>query len=129
MNKRSVFLALVAVLVVGAAAYAHGGGLPRMGGMGGFGHGEYYRGECQRDGDERGTQGIGMQRGALNAEVPQDVRDKMQDLHRTNLELRLALAQDKPDVNTARLLFGKAQKLRNEIAKWRFEKYMETLSK
>ncbi|MDT8285395.1 MAG: hypothetical protein RQ767_07685 [Thermovirgaceae bacterium] len=132
MNKRSVFLALAAVLVVSAAAYAHGGGFPGMGGfegMGGYGHGEYHRGECQRDGDEGDARGSGIYRGGLNAEVPQDVRDRMQELRRTHLEMRLALSQDKPDVNTARLLFGKAQKLQNEIAKWRFEKYMETLSR
>jgi len=126
MNKKVMLLALAIVLAVGAAAYAHGGGFP---GMGGFGNGEYYQGVCQRDGDEKDTQGIGMHRGNKNADMPQEIIVKMQELRRTNLEMRLALAQDKPDVNTARLLFGKTQKLHNELAKWRFEQYLGTLSK
>lgn len=126
MNKKVMLLALAIVLAVGAAAYAHGGGFP---GMGGSGNGEYYQGGCQRDGDERDAKGIGMYRGYRNADLPKDISVKMQELQRTNLEMRLALAQDKPDVNTARLLFGKTQKLHNELAKWRFEQYLETLSK
>lgn len=126
MNKKVMLLALAIVLAVGAAAYAHGGDLPRMGG---FGNDGYYHGECQREVDERDVKGFGMYRGNLNADIPQDISVKMQKLRRTNLEMRLALAQDKPDVNKARLLFGKTQKLHNELARWRFERYLETLSK
>ena len=96
MNRKSVFLALAAVLVIGAAAYAHGGaGFP---GMGGFGHGEYHQGERQGNGDGRDGKGVGMHRGNRNEEMPQEISVKMQELQRTNLEMRLALAQDKPDV-------------------------------
>ena len=126
MNKKVALLALAIVLVVGAAAYAHGGGSQ---GMGGFGQGEYYQGEFHGDGNGRNSQGDAIHRGNRNAEVPQEIRTKMQELRRTNLEMRLALAQDKPDVNKARLLFGKTQKLHNELSKWRFEQYIGSLSK
>ena len=97
--------------------------------MGGFGHGEYYQGGCRGDWDERDAQGIGIYGGNPKADMPQEIRVKMQELQRTHLEMRLALAQDKPDVDKARLLFGKTQKLHNELAKWRFEQYLETLAK
>lgn len=126
MNKKVMLLALAIVLAVGAAAYAHGGDLPRMGGSG---QGEYNQGVCQGDGNGRDDQGAGMHRGNRNADMPQEMRTKMQELQRTNLEMRLALAQDKPDINKARLLFGKTQKIQNELGKWRFEQYLEKLSK
>jgi Spy/CpxP family protein refolding chaperone len=123
MKKRTVLLALAAVLVIGTAAYAHGGG---FGGMGGFGPGMGF------DGSDRvntGNRNNMMHRNAQDIQIPQDIKDKMQEMQRTNLEMRLALSQEKPDVNKARLLFGKVQKLQNELSKWRFERYLETISK
>lgn len=123
MNKKVLLLALAIVLAVGAAAYAHGGGFE---GKGGFGPWMDFDGSGQA---RMGNRGDGIHRNAQEANVPQEIRDKMQELRRTNLEMRLALAQDKPDVNKARLLFGKTQKLHNELAKWRFESYLESLTK
>ena len=123
MKKRTVLLALAAVLVIGTAAYAHGGG---FGGMGGFGPGMGFEGS---DKAYQGNRSGGMHRNAQDLQIPQEMKDKMQVMQRTNLEMRLALSQDKPDVNKARLLFGKFQKLQNEVSKWRFERYLETLSK
>ncbi|MDO9507857.1 MAG: hypothetical protein Q7I97_00720 [Thermovirgaceae bacterium] len=120
MKKRAVFIALAAIMVTGAAAYAFGGG------MGGFGPGMDFDGSC---GPKMGNRGFRMQRNAQPIEFPKEISNKMQEMQRTNLEMRLALTKEKPDVNTARLLFGKAQKLQNELSKWRFERYLETLSK
>lgn len=123
MNKKAILLALAVVFVLGSVAYAHSGG---SGGMGMFAP------WMDNDGSARTkmtNRGAGLQRNAHSIEFPQEIRDKMQELHRTRLEMRLELAQEKPDVEKARLLFEKVQKSQGELAKWRFEKYLETLTK
>ncbi|HPD96710.1 MAG TPA: hypothetical protein PLP89_00155 [Synergistales bacterium] len=124
MNKKSILLALAAVFVIGSVAYAHGGG---FGSMGGFGPGMDFDGSGRAA--KMGNRNLAMERNSQNIQIPDEIRAKMQELQRTHLEMRLALTQEKPDVNKARLLFGKAQKLQNELSKWRFEEYVKTLSK
>jgi parvulin-like peptidyl-prolyl isomerase len=95
--------------------------------MGGFAPGMDFDGSGSAT--KTGNRNLAMQRNGQDVQIPQDIRDKMQELRRTNLEMRLSLAQEKPDINKARLLFGKTQKLQNELSRWRFEEYVKTLGK
>ncbi|HDQ92928.1 MAG TPA: hypothetical protein ENN89_02295 [Synergistetes bacterium] len=124
MNKKAILLALAAVFVIGSVAYAHGGG---FGGMEGFAQGMGFDGSGRMA--KIGNRNPAVHRNAQEIQVPDEIRDKMRELQRTNLEMRLALTQEKPDVNKARLLFGQAQKLQNELSRWRFEEYVKTLGK
>ncbi|NLO56488.1 MAG: hypothetical protein GX108_05480 [Thermovirga sp.] len=121
MKKRAVLLALAAVLAIGSAAYAYGGP------YGSFGAGMGFDGFCGPRMMHRG--GYSRDRNVRKVDYPKEILDKMNELQRTRLEMRLALTQDEPDVNKAKLLFSKAQDIRNEISLWRFERYIESLKK
>jgi hypothetical protein len=43
--------------------------------------------------------------------------------------MRLALTEEEPDVARARELFEKSQEIRNEIARWHFERALENFQK
>ena len=121
MKKRAVLLALAAVLAIGSAAYAYGGS------HGSFGGGMGFDGFCGPRMMHRG--GNFRDRNVQRVDYPKEILDKISELQRTHLEMRLALAQDEPDVNKAKLLFSKAQGIRNEISLWRSENYIESLKK
>ena len=74
---------------------------------------------------EAATSGTGTKR----VDYPKEILDKIGELQRTHLEMRLALTQEKPDLEKARSLFSRAQEIRNEISLWRFESYIESLKK
>ena len=61
----------------------------------------------------------------MGKDVPQAIRNLMNEAHRTNLQLRLALTEDKVDAAKAKALFEKAQELRGKIARWRFEESLK----
>ena len=123
MRRNVMILAVVALVAFAGSAFAHGhggwGGGHRMGGTdaalcgeGGFGGGP--------QGEPRG-QGTRM----MGKDVPQAIRNLMNEAHRTNLQLRLALTEDKVDAAKAKALFEKAQELRGKIARWRFEESLK----
>ncbi len=121
MNKKVVLLALVVVMMASTTALAFGGGMkdfgPRM--------------DFDGSGRARMAQRCGFQRdrNVQKIDYPQEIQEQFRELRRTHLEMRLALAQDEPDIDKAKLLFEKARGIRNEIAKWRFERYIESLKK
>ena len=61
----------------------------------------------------------------MRTEVPQAVRHLLDEAHRTQLQLRLALTEDKVDAAKAKALFEKVQDLRGKIARWRFEENLK----
>jgi hypothetical protein len=139
MNKKIILLALVGLLVVAGAAFAHWGGPApwmyqdgRFGGCRGGGPGPrmYQDGQFGGGGLRGGAmygenvRGMGAGPQYLN-NYPEDILKKMNDLRRTNLELRLALIDEKPDEGEVRSLFEKAEQLRKEIHTWRFEQFMK----
>ena len=125
-KKIIVLLAFVGILAVAGVAFAHWGGGPgpqrwvgnqqlvgcwaeNMGRMA-FGGG-YLRGAPVRRGD-------------LSI-YPEEIVDKMNELHRANLKLRLAMIENKPDEQKIRSLFEKSEQLRKEIQSWRFEQLLK----
>jgi hypothetical protein len=62
-------------------------------------------------------------------QLPAEITDKMVILQRTHLEMQLALTEEEPDVARARELFEKSQEIRNEIARWQFERVLENFQK
>ena len=90
MKKRAVLLALAAVLAIGSAAYAYGGSHGSFGGGMGFdrfcGPRMMHRGGNFRD------------RNVQRVDYPKEILDKISELQRTHLEMRLALAQDEPRI-------------------------------
>ena len=125
MRRNVMILAVVALVAFAGSAFAYGhggwGGGHCMGGTdaalwGGGGSG--FGGGPQ--GEPRG-QGVRM----MGKDVPQAIRNLMNEAHRTNLQLRLALTEDKVDAAKAKALFEKAQELRGKIARWRFEESLK----
>jgi len=150
MGKKIVLLAIAGVLVISAAAFAHGGwgsrGGMHYGAWGnqalcpgpGYGYGSGYGpGMMWADPDDGSWQGFrqrsfGPRQGYGSdgrVEFPAEITEKMRGLQRTHLEIRLALTEGTPDVQKARQLFERSQELRNELARWRFERYLENLEK
>lgn len=133
MKKRAVLLALAALLTIGTAAYAYGGPYGRFGpGMDGASYGRFGAGMgggafCGSRMSSRG--GYFRDRDTKRVDYPKEILDKIGELQRTHLEMRLALTQEKPDLEKARSLFSRAQEIRNEISLWRFESYIESLKK
>jgi len=138
MNKKIILLALAGLLVVAGVAFAHGGGPARwmyqdgrFGGCWGGGP-RWMHQDGQFDGQgplggmmyQKGLRGPGAGPQALN-NYPEDILKKMNDLRRTNLELHLALTDEKPDEGKIKRLFEKAEQLRKEIHTWRFEQFMK----
>ncbi len=142
MGKKVVLLALVGVMVFSVSAFAHGGSVM---GMAGDNWGDRF--QCfgprmmwagpeegpavDRQGNwQRGFRGGAWRQDAgTRVELPAEIKAKMTELQRTHLEMRLALMQEDPDVAKARELFGKAQEIRNEVARWHFERALEELQK
>ncbi len=146
MGKRIVLLAMAGILVLSAAAFAHGGwggrGGMHYGAWGsqalcpGYGYGPGYGSgmmwAAPNDGRwQRFRQGqLGPRKGYdsdRRVEFPEEITEKMRALQRTHLEIRLALTEDKPDAQKARQLFERSQELRNELARWRFERFLANL--
>ncbi len=142
MSKKIVLLALAAVMVFTVSAFAHGGpGMgPRAGDWGdsaqffgpgmmwcGFGAGW---GMPRQGGWHMGPWSGGLRQGVdEQVQLPAEIIDKMAILQRTHLEMQLALTEEEPDVARARELFEKSQEIRNEIARWQFERVLENFQK
>jgi len=142
MSKKIVLLALAAVMVFSVSAFAQGG--PGMGPMAGnwgdsaqfFGPGMMWSGFGAPWGmPGQGGWRMGPWSGALRqgageqVQLPAEITDKMVILQRTHLEMQLALTEEEPDVAKARELFEKSQEIRNEIARWQFERFLENFQK
>lgn len=142
MSKKIVLLALAAVMIFSVSAFAQGG--PGMGPMAGdwgdsaqfFGPGMMWSGFGAPWGmPGQGGWRMGPWSGALRqgageqVQLPAEITDKMVILQRTHLEMQLALTEEEPDVAKARELFEKSQEIRNEIARWQFERFLENFQK
>ena len=118
MRRNVLVLAVVALVAFAGSAFAYG-----HGGWGGGCRGGEPRALCGGEGDPQGVHsGFGAR---MRTEVPQAVRHLMDEAHRTQLQLRLALTEDKVDAAKAKALFEKAQELRGKIARWRFEESLK----
>jgi hypothetical protein len=142
MSKKIVLLALAGVMVFSVSAFAYGG--PGMGFLAGnwgdsaqcFGPGMMWsgidgdRGTPRQGGWHRDHRSGKLRQGAdERVQLPAEITDKMTVLQRTHLEMRLALTEEKPDVARARELFEKSQEIRNEVARWHFERALENFQK
>jgi Spy/CpxP family protein refolding chaperone len=121
VTKKVILLALVVVMMASTAALAFGGGMKDFGPRMDF--------DCSGSTRMVPRQGLQRDRNVQQIEYPQEIQAQFSELRRTHLEMRLALAQEEPDIDKAKLLFEKAQGIRNEISKWRFERYIESLKK
>lgn len=133
LSAAAVFLLATSALAWGGRGRADfGGGCPMFSGpsmdgcsmMGGpMGEREVMRGQ----GGPMCGQGF-RGRGMAGREVPAEIRAKMTEMMRTRYEMKLALLDEKPDRGKITALFEKGLALRNELAKWRFEQRMNSLS-
>jgi hypothetical protein len=132
--------ALGLILALAVVAYAHGGGSFRYGHPMGMGPMmEYGQGMNGQTGDSRSIGHCGNFRGrerwSLDEKhrdgsfqnMPDELRKSMEAIHRTRLELRLALTDKPLDEDKVRQLHGKILKLHDEMARWRFEQTLEQM--
>lgn len=115
--------ALGLILALAVVAYAHGGGSFRYGhpmGMGSMM--EYGQGMNGQTGD---SGSIGHCGNFQN--MSDELRKSMEAIHRTRLELRLALTDKPLDEDKVRQLHGKILKLHDETARWRFEQTLDKM--
>lgn len=142
MGKKVVLLALAGVLVFSVSAFAYGG--PGKGpAVGNWGTGlqcfgprmMWFDSDGSRQADRQENRnrvprwGGWRQKTDARAELPAEITEKMTALQRTHLEMRLALTEETPDVEKARELFEKSRELRNEIARWHFDRALESFRK
>lgn len=145
--KRSILaVALIAVVLAAGAAFAHGGMWNR--GFGGRGcpgggsvpymgqggpermHGPFGDKDYPRD-NEYGRCGFSSNRGRRSGKdsIPKEISDKMTEMQKLNLDMRREMLEEKPDVDLLRELHDKMQKIRNDMAGWHFEQYLNSLNK
>ena len=79
------------------------------------------------EGHWRGSSNRG--RGWNNSRFPREVSDKMTEIQKLQLDMRREMLEEKPDIELLRELHGKMQKIRNEMADWHFNQYLESLNK
>jgi hypothetical protein len=117
-NKRMILAALAVTMILAFAgsALAHCGRY----GDGGWGLG--------RDGGDRWHgRGSGGPRYS-NADVPQEIRDKMDAARGVMDELRAELSKSPVDKDRALALFRRGRDIRNEISEWFFLRRVENIS-
>jgi Spy/CpxP family protein refolding chaperone len=123
--RKTILSVMAAALVLAAAAgaFAWGGG---YGGSGwddcgpGFMMGP---GGSGPDGDRDGRPG--PRGGQFMRNAPAEIQSAMRELHRADLQIRLALTEDKVDVAKARAIFEKQLKLQEQVTRWRFEEMLK----
>ncbi len=144
MKRYIVAIALVALVLAAGAAFAHGymwnkghgenscpggGSLPFMGqgGPGMYGPQRDEDHHMRPEGHWRGSSNRG--RGWNNSRFPREISDKMTEIQKLQLDMRREMLEEKPDIDLLRELHGKMQKIRNEMADWHFNQYLESLNK
>lgn len=60
-------------------------------------------------------------------EVPAEIAQKMRDLERAQLELRMLFLEDKVDQKKAKELHEKMISLRTDISRWQFEQRLKQI--
>lgn len=60
-------------------------------------------------------------------EVPAEIAQKMRDLERAQLELRMLFWEDKVDQKKAKELHEKMISLRTDISRWQFEQWLKQI--
>lgn len=144
MKRYIVAVALVALVLVAGVAFAHGdmwnrghrgnscagdGSLPYMGqgGPGMYGSQGDEDHHLRPEGHWRGYSNRG--RGWNNSRFPREINDKMKEIQKFQLDMRREMLEEKPDIELLKDLHGKMQKIRNEMADWHFNQYLESLNK
>lgn len=126
-------LGALLVLLIGGSAFAFYGSGPRsMWGAGRGGPGmwggwcpgpAYMWGGYDGDDDFGGRKGLG--RYPYKYEVPAEIAQKMRDLERTQLELRMLFLEDKLDQKKATELHERILSLRTDVSRWQFEQWLK----
>ncbi|MBN1333948.1 MAG: hypothetical protein JW971_09315 [Synergistales bacterium] len=141
MKKTIITLAVIGVLIVAVAAFAHGdyrgrGYFGRSCTMGGS---EYMRGPGYRMGPEDGhmwrSENDGLRRSGAGRHwdqrnnVPSNMVEKMNEMKKLNLQMRMEFLEDEPDRNKLMELHNRIQDLRREMVDRHFREYVEGLGK
>lgn len=120
-------LGALLVLLIGGSAFAFYGSGPRSmwgTGWGGWCPGPAYMwGGYDGDDDFGGRKGLG--RYPYKYEVPAEIAQKMRDLERTRLELRMLFLEDKLDQKKATELHERILSLRTDVSRWQFEQWLK----
>lgn len=144
MKRSLVIVALLAMVLVAGAAFAHGGGWNR--GFNGKNCGSLSSSSCnfQQSQGERlncnsgvSTQGKNetacgrrsSDRRYVNNSLPQEMRNKMTEIQKLNLDMRREILEEEPDMELLKELHGKIQTLRNQMDDWHFEQYIASIMK
>jgi hypothetical protein len=75
------------------------------------------------DDDFGGRKGLGGY--PYRYEVPAEIAQKMRDLERTQLELRMLFLEDKLDQKKATELHERILSLRTDVSRWQFEQWLK----
>lgn len=144
MKRSLVIVVLLAMVLVAGAAFAHGGGWNR--GFNGKNCDSLSSSSCsvqqpqggrlncnsgffaQRK-NEAGCGGRSSGRRYGNNSLPQEMRNKMTEIQKLNLEMRREMLEEEPDLDLLRELHGKIQILRNHMDDWHFEQYISGIMK
>lgn len=144
MKRALVVGALLAVVLAAGAAFAHGGGWSR--GLNGRSCDSMLSTSCNVQQPQVGRlnckSGVSTQRkneagcGRRNSDrryannsLPQEMRNKMTEIQKLNLEMRREMLEEEPDMDLLREFHGKIQTLRNHMDDWHFEQYISGIMK
>jgi hypothetical protein len=122
-------LGALLVLLIGGSAFAfYGPGPKSIWGAG-------WRGWCPGpaymwggyDGDDDFVGRKRLERYPYKYEIPAEMAQKMRDLERTRLELRMLFLEDKLDQKKATELHERILSLRTDVSRWQFEQWLKVI--
>ncbi|HOM31182.1 MAG TPA: hypothetical protein PKY69_06815 [Acetomicrobium flavidum] len=125
------------LVLVGSSAFAFYGSGPRHMWGAGWGGPMMWDGWCAGPGYMFGGPGwyedgnVGpkgeFRKFPSRVEVPAEIAQKMRDLERAQLELRMLFLEDKVDQKKAKELHEKMISLRTDISRWQFEQRLKQI--
>ena len=139
MKKILITLAVIGILIVGAAAFAHGGYSNK--GFNGTGCDAYGSRHMRAPGYHMGHGYEHMWRGETDVlrrsgpghhwsqgrNFPSDMIAKMNEIEKLHLQMRMEFFEEEPDREKLMELHNRIQDLRREMADWHFREYLERL--